>query len=163
MQSNKEMTSLLHYITPLQSFIIALSVFILDQLTKYLIKTYVSSFEVIRVLPFFNIVYVENVGSAFGMFKSLGNFFFVAVAAMAIIFVSILIIKDKDNRLGFSLILGGAAGNLADRIIYGYVIDFLDVYVGRFHWPAFNVADSALTIGIFLLLIKTFFHGKTSR
>ncbi|MDA8214107.1 MAG: signal peptidase II, partial [Nitrospiraceae bacterium] len=65
-----------------------------------------------------------------------------------------------DNRLSFSLILGGAAGNLTDRIIRGYVIDFLDVYAGRFHWPAFNVADSALTIGIFLLAFKLFFEYK---
>lgn len=144
-------------------FLIAFIIFVIDQITKYLIKSFVSPFEVIKVLPFFNIVYVENVGAAFGMFKSLGIFFFIAVAALAIIFISILIIKDKDNRLGFSLLLGGAAGNLTDRLIYGYVIDFLDVHVGRYHWPAFNVADSALTIGIFLLLIKTFFHGKTSR
>jgi signal peptidase II len=66
-----------------------------------------------------------------------------------------MIVKDSDNRLGFSLILGGAAGNLTDRIIYGYVIDFLEVYAGNFYWPAFNVADSALTIGIVLLMIKT--------
>lgn len=156
MQSNKR---ILHYsVTPLQSFVIALIILVLDQTTKYLIKSYISSFEVIRVLPFFNIVYVENTGSAFGMFKSIGNVFFVAVAAMAIVFVSILIIRDKDNRLSFSLILGGAAGNLTDRLIYGYVIDFLDVYVGRYHWPAFNVADSALTIGILLLMIKTVFR-----
>jgi signal peptidase II len=111
-------------------------------------------------LPFFNIVYVENIGSAFGMFKSLGNVFFIIVAALAMVFVSILIIKDKDNRLSFSLILGGAAGNLTDRIIRGYVIDFLDMYVGRYHWPAFNVADSALTIGIFLIALGLFFEYK---
>lgn len=157
----KKISSLLHYsITPLQSFLIALSVFILDQLTKYLIKSYVNPFEVISVLPFFNIVYVENIGSAFGMLKSLGNVFFITVAALAMVFVSILIMKDKDNRLGFSLILGGAAGNLTDRIIHGYVIDFLDVYAGRYHWPAFNVADSALTIGILLMMIKMFFASK---
>lgn len=157
------MNPILKYsITPLQSFVIALIVFVLDQFTKYLIKSYVSPYEIIRVLPFFNIVYVENIGSAFGMFKSLGNIFFIAVAALTMVFVTVLIIKDKDNRLSFSLILGGATGNLTDRIIRGYVIDFLDVYAGRYHWPAFNVADSALTIGIFLLLIKTFLYGKTS-
>lgn len=153
--------SLLHYsITPKYAFLVALVIFILDQFTKYLIKSYVSPYEIIRVLPFFNIVYVENIGSAFGMFKSLGNIFFITVAALAMVFVAVLIIKDRDNRLSFSLILGGTAGNLTDRIIRGYVIDFLDVYAGRFHWPAFNVADSALTIGIFLLAFKLFFEHK---
>jgi signal peptidase II len=145
-------------VSPIPFFLISLVILIFDQLTKYLIKTFVSPFEVIRVLPFFNIVYVENIGAAFGMFKSLGNIFFITVTALAMIFVTILIIKDKDNRLSFSLILGGAAGNLIDRIIRGYVIDFLDVYAGKFHWPAFNVADSALTIGIVLLIIRTFFE-----
>ncbi len=141
-------------------FLIALSVFVLDQLAKYLIRTYIGPFDVIRVLPFFNIVYVENIGSAFGMFKGLGNTFFIIIALLAMALISALIIRDKDNRLIFSLILGGAAGNLMDRIIHGYVIDFLDVYAGKFHWPAFNVADSALTIGIALLICKTFFNFR---
>lgn len=141
-------------------FLVSFSIFTLDQFTKYLIKSNVSPYEIIRVLPFFNIVYVENTGSAFGMFKSLGNIFFIIVAVLAMVFVTVLIIKDRDNRLSFSLILGGAAGNLIDRIIRGYVIDFLDLYAGRFHWPAFNVADSALTIGIFLLALRLFFGHK---
>lgn len=162
MQS-KQINPILQYsITPLQSFVIALIIFIFDQFTKYLIKSHVSPYEVIRVLPFFNIVYVENIGSAFGMFKSLGNAFFMVIAALAMVFVTVLIIKDRDNRLSFSLILGGAAGNLTDRIIRGYVIDFLDVYAGRFHWPSFNVADSALTIGIFMFALKLFFEYKES-
>jgi signal peptidase II len=156
----KKITSLLHYpITPTYSFLIAFIIFVLDQITKYLVKSHVSPFDVIRVLPFFNIVYVENTGSAFGMFKSLGNIFFIIIAALAIVFVTVLIIKDKDNRVVFSLILGGAAGNLADRIIHGYVIDFLDVYLGKYHWPAFNVADSALTIGILLIIMRGFFKS----
>lgn len=141
-------------------FLISLLVFILDQITKYVIKANISPFQIIEVLPFFNIVYVENIGSAFGMFKSLGNFFFVVIAALAMIFVTVLIIKDRANRLAFSLILGGAAGNLTDRVIHGYVIDFLDVYVGRYHWPAFNVADSALTIGIIFFMTKMVFYKK---
>jgi signal peptidase II len=154
------MTKLHYPITPRYAFLIALVIFILDQFTKYLIKSNVSPYEIIRVLPFFNIVYVENVGSAFGMFKSLGNAFFIAIAVLAMVFVTVLIIRDKDNRLSFSLILGGAAGNLTDRIIRGYVIDFLDIYAGRYHWPAFNVADSALTIGIFLLALRLFLGDK---
>lgn len=135
-------------------FLVALIVLILDQMTKYLVRGRLSLFEVINVLPFFNIVYVENVGSAFGMFRGLGNTFFIFFAAAAILVVVVMIIKDRENRLGFSLILGGASGNLIDRLLHGHVIDFLDVYAGRYHWPSFNVADSALTIGIVLLFFK---------
>lgn len=139
-------------------FMISLAVFIFDQVTKYLITSHLSLFQVIPVLPFFNIVYVDNTGSAFGMFKGLGNPFFIVIAGAAIIAVAVMMIKDRDNRLGLSLILGGAAGNLTDRVIHRYVIDFLDFYAGEHHWPAFNVADSALTVGIALILIKTVFH-----
>ena len=142
-------------------FLISLLIFVLDQLTKYFIKTHVGPFDVVRVTSFFNIVYVLNTGSAFGMFKSLGNLFFIVIALSAMALLIFLIIKDSNNRFPFALILGGAAGNLADRILLGHVIDFLDFYAGSHHWPAFNVADSALTIGISLLLIKTVFEKKT--
>lgn len=141
-------------------FFLALAVFLLDQATKFLILKHLTLYEVIRLLPFFNIVYYRNIGSAFGLFKSLGNPFFIAVSIAAMIGLSVLIIKDSESRLGFSLILAGAAGNLADRITHGYVIDFLEVYVGNFYWPAFNVADSALTIGIGFLIIRTVFGRK---
>jgi len=139
-------------------FVLSLAVFIIDQVTKYLITSHLSLFQVIPVLPFFNIVYVDNTGSAFGMFKGLGNPFFIGIAGAAIIAVAVMIIKERENRLGLSLILGGAAGNLTDRLIHRYVIDFLDFYAGKHHWPAFNVADSALTVGIALILLKTVFH-----
>lgn len=139
-------------------FVISVAVFVFDQVTKYLIRSHLSLFQAIPVLPFFSIVYIDNTGSAFGMFKGLGNAFFIGIAATAIIVVAALMIKDRNNRLGLSLILGGTAGNLTDRVIHGYVIDFLDFYAGKHHWPAFNVADSALTVGITLLLIKTVFH-----
>ncbi len=74
--------------------------------------------------------------------------------------VTVLIIRDSVNRLPFALILGGAMGNLADRIFIGHVTDFLDFYAGSHHWPAFNVADSALTIGISLLFIKMILEKK---
>ena len=142
-------------------FLVSLLIFALDQLTKYFIKTHVGPFDVVRVTSFFNIVYVLNTGSAFGMFKSLGNLFFIIIALSAMALLIFLIIRYSHNRFPFALILGGAAGNLCDRIISGHVTDFLDFYAGSHHWPAFNVADSALTIGISLLLIKTVFEKKT--
>jgi len=136
-------------------FGVALFVFLLDQATKYIITNNLKLYQVIKALPSFNIVYYRNIGSAFGMFKSLGNPFFILVSTAAMMAVCVMIVKDGDNRIGLSLILGGAAGNLADRLVHGYVIDFLEVYAGNFYWPAFNVADSALTIGILLLMFKT--------
>ncbi|MBI5639528.1 MAG: signal peptidase II [Nitrospirae bacterium] len=132
-------------------FLLSAGVFIVDQITKLFIKEHLTLFEAIPVLPFFSIVYVENIGSAFGLFKSLGNIFFISVSVVAIVVLTVLVLKEQENRLSFSLILGGAAGNLTDRLAHGYVIDFLDIYIGRYHWPAFNVADSALTIGIILV------------
>ena len=136
-------------------FGVALLVFVLDQATKYIITNNLKLYQVIKALPSFNIVYYRNIGSAFGMFKSLGNPFFILVSTAAMVAVCIMIVKDGDKRIGRSLILGGAAGNLADRLLHGYVIDFLEVYAGNFYWPAFNVADSALTVGILLLMFKT--------
>ncbi len=137
------------------SFLISVIVFILDQATKYYIKAHIGFFDVIRVTPFFNIVYAENTGSAFGMFKSLGIYFFIFVSIAAVVFLTVLIVRDGGNRIAYSLLLGGAAGNLLDRAVFGYVVDFLDFYIGSYHWPAFNVADSALTVGIAFLFVKT--------
>ncbi len=143
--------------SPLLFFAVALIVLALDQVTKYYIKAYIGPFDVISVTSFFNIVYAENTGSAFGMFKSLGSLFFIVVSSSAVIALSVMIVKDAGNRIAYSLLLGGAAGNLLDRFLRGYVIDFLDVFAGTHHWPAFNVADSALSMGIILLLYKAVF------
>ena len=148
---------------PATFFLISLCILALDQLTKYFIKTHIGLFDVLRVTSFFNIVYVLNTGSAFGLFKGLGNSFFIIIALLALTLITVLIIKDGRNRFAFALILGGAAGNLTDRIIFGHVIDFLDFYAGGHHWPAFNIADSALTFGISLLLIKTVFEKNGVR
>jgi signal peptidase II len=144
-------------------FLLSLVILAVDQATKYLVASRFSLFEAVNILPFFSVVYVRNTGSAFGMFKSLGNVFFIAAAAIAIAVVAVLIVRNREGRFGLSLILGGAAGNMADRLIRGYVVDFLDFYAGGRHWPAFNVADSALTVGIGLLLLQSFLHGGSGR
>jgi|WetSurMetagenome_2_1015567.scaffolds.fasta_scaffold00020_65 signal peptidase II len=143
----------------LSSSLIVGAVFLLDQVTKYYIKAQLGYFDIITVTPFFNIVYAENTGSAFGMFKSFGAYFFIGVSLAAVIFLAVLIVKDRGNSAAYSLLLGGAAGNLIDRFIRGYVIDFLDFHLAGHHWPAFNIADSALTVGITILLIKTVRDG----
>lgn len=144
-------------------FALSLAVFILDQYTKHLVRRALPPFETIHVMSVLNLVHVENVGSAFGLFKSLGNFFFVAVASFASLAVAFLIVKDSDNRTAFSLILGGAVGNLADRMKYGHVVDFLDLHLGNHHWPAFNIADAALTAGILLVFVQLVIQMFRSR
>lgn len=129
-----------------------------DQTTKYLANNFISQSRSIEILPFLNLVNVRNTGTAFGMFRSLGNNTFIIISIIAIAFIFFLLIKGKENPLGLSLVLGGAIGNLIDRLFYGSVIDFIDVFVGRFHWPAFNVADSSLTIGIIIIFLTSLFR-----
>ena len=135
-----------------------ISVVALDQLTKYLISTSISPFDSIKIFPFLHLVYIQNTGAAFGIFKHLGSGFFILLSIIAILIVISLLGKGTYSRLGLSLVLGGAMGNLIDRLRFGTVVDFIDFSVGDFHWPAFNVADSALTVGMsvifFLVLIR---------
>jgi signal peptidase II len=137
------------------ALLIALSVVVLDQTTKYLIVSSMTLYDSIEILPFLNIVNVRNTGAAFGMFRGLGSSFFIIISLMAVVLLSYMLIKDLYNHAGLSLILGGAVGNLIDRIYYGNVVDFIDIYVGTYHWPAFNVADSALTVGIVIIIFSS--------
>lgn len=140
-------------------------VIIADQITKHLVRVYIKSYEVVNILPFLQIVHIRNEGAAFGLFKGFGNITFIIISIIAIIVVIYLLFRDKRDRINLSLILGGATGNLIDRIIYGNVTDFIDLYAGRFHWPAFNIADSALTIGISLMFfnhLKQIMREKTA-
>ncbi len=134
-------------------FLIIFIVFI-DQITKYLIRKNLSPHEVIKILPGLNIVHVSNTGAAFGILRGAGNLFFIGISIIAIAVILYLLIKEKRHFLPYSLILGGAMGNLIDRITIGHVTDFIDLYAGKLHWPAFNVADSCLTIGIIMLFIE---------
>ncbi|HKZ56572.1 MAG: signal peptidase II [Nitrospirota bacterium] len=140
-------------------FLISLIIIVLDQITKHLVLKYMNPFESIEIFPFLHIVSVRNTGGAFGMFKSVGSTLFIAVSVMAIIFVIWLLIRTKEGYFGLSLILGGAIGNITDRLRYGWVVDFIDFSIGKFHWPAFNVADSALTIGVIVVLLSSQLHG----
>lgn len=134
--------------------LIVLSVISLDQITKYLVISYLNPFDAIEVFPFLHLVSVRNTGAAFGMFKGLGNISFITISILAIIFVIWFLIRDMYSYFGLSLVLGGAAGNLIDRLLYGQVVDFIDFFIGRFHWPAFNIADSSLTVGIIIIFLQ---------
>lgn len=142
---------------------IAVAIVIFDQLTKFAATDYLTGQGEIQLLPFLNLVLVHNTGAAFGFLSNAGgwqNIFFIVVAVAASVFILWMAwrLDSKDRLLAVALmlVLGGALGNLADRLIYGYVIDFIDVYYGAWHWPAFNVADSAITVGAALLILDAF-------
>lgn len=134
--------------------VLTIIVIVLDQITKYLAFKFISPFETVKVLPFFNLVNLTNTGSAFGMFRNLGNEIFIVISLIAIAVIVFMLWKEKEDSLGLSLVLSGAVGNLIDRSLYGYVRDFIDIHGGSLHWPAFNIADSAITIGIAIIFIK---------
>lgn len=134
-----------------------------DQLTKALVTRNLSLHDTVEVIPgFFNIVYWRNPGGAFGIFKYGGTawtLFFVGMSLAAVVIIGVLMrhARDTFTRVALSLIAGGAVGNLIDRLRFGGVVDFLDFHAGRYHWPAFNVADSAITVGVFLSLYLMYF------
>ena len=141
---------------------IILTTITLDQLSKAWVVDAFRLYESQEVIPgFFNLVYVTNSGAAFSLLANVDSpwrhYFFLGVGALAIIGLTVAYWKlRKVNRyycLALALITGGAIGNLIDRVRYGSVIDFLDVYIGKYHWPAFNVADSAICIGAGLCLV----------
>ncbi|MGC9971441.1 MAG: signal peptidase II [Bryobacteraceae bacterium] len=140
-------------------------VFLLDRLTKYVIQQQVLAGDSYTVIPgFFSIVHNENPGAAFSLFSGAQSewrsFFLVGLTAGAGILIGVLLWhpggrvgESRRMRLGLALILGGALGNVFDRIASRTVTDFLDFYLGALHWPAFNLADSAITVGAALLII----------
>ena len=153
----------------------AASVFVLDRITKVIIEQRVSVWDSIPVIPgFFDIVHTKNRGAAFGMFSDatgpLRPFLLIGVSAGVLIFIAMLLFKPQRHGLagtplsliGLSLILGGALGNLYDRIVHSMVTDFLEFYYGQYRFAAFNVADSAITVGAALLLIDLWRSGKKS-
>lgn len=136
---------------------------VVDQVTKHMVVDSMELYESIKVLSFFNITYVHNLGAAFSFLADQGGWqrwFFTAIAAIASIVFIVWLAKTPKNQkllsIAFALLLSGALGNLIDRVLFGYVIDFLDFYIGDNHWPAFNVADSMIFIGAGLMIFDSF-------
>ncbi|MDF2866875.1 MAG: lipoprotein signal peptidase [Gammaproteobacteria bacterium] len=132
----------------------------LDQWTKSLAIQQLELYQSTPILAFFNLTLMHNTGAAFSLLVEAGGWqrwLFTGIAVLASVIILIWLYKLPRYRLwalsGLSLILGGALANLWDRITLGYVVDFLDFYWGNYHWPAFNVADSAIVIGVSLLII----------
>jgi signal peptidase II len=153
-------------------FLIALVVLALDRLTKWTIARRLSLHDGIQVIPgFFRIIHAENPGAAFGIFADSPSQWKVALlilfSVIALLIVSALLWKSSHTLtttgVGLALILGGAVGNLWDRLVSGHVVDFLLFYVGRYQWPAFNVADSAIVVGAGLLVFEILFTKSPSQ
>jgi signal peptidase II len=143
---------------------------ILDQATKLAVNSTMQLYQSIQVLPYFNLTYVHNTGAAFSFLSQAGGWqrwFFAGLAIAISIVITFWLARLQKHEVllaaALSLILGGAVGNLIDRLAYGYVIDFLDVYYRDWHWPAFNIADSAITVGVALMLAESFGLGKPKK
>jgi signal peptidase II len=147
-------------------FALAAAVILLDQLTKWAVLENFVYGERREITGFFNLVLVYNKGAAFSMFASADGWqtpLLILFAIVAAGIVSYLIVRNREKRvlcLGLALILGGALGNLIDRLRFGHVVDFLDFHAMGWHWPAFNVADSGITVGALLLILDGFVHHE---
>lgn len=145
-------------------------VLLLDQLSKQVVIANMQLFDSIELLPVFNLTYVRNYGAAFSFLSDAGGWqrwFFTLIAVVISIVLAVWLAKNKPEQtklnLALSLVLGGAIGNLIDRSVYGYVIDFLHVYYQNWHYPAFNIADSAICIGAALLIWDSFSSDEAKK
>ena len=143
---------------------------LLDQLSKLLIDDNMQLYQSINIMPYVNLTYVHNTGAAFSFLSEAGGWQRWFFAALAIVIGSVIAVwlsrlkaHETLMAVSLSLVLGGAIGNLIDRLAYGYVIDFIDIYVQSWHWPAFNVADSAITLGVVLMLLESFGVGSAEK
>lgn len=142
---------------------LALIVIVFDQLTKQIASSVLEMYQPVAVMPMFNWTLMHNTGAAFSFLSDAGGWqrwFFTAVAIVVstvlVAWTSKLKSDEKWQAVAFALIMGGAIGNVIDRVAHGYVIDFIEVYYKQWHWPAFNVADSAIFVGVAILLIESF-------
>ena len=141
---------------------IAIIVTLLDQLTKITMVRLLAYGQSDPVTSFFNLVMVYNKGAAFSFLADQPGwqrYFFTGISVLASLFILWMLKRHPGQRLfcwALALILGGALGNLIDRVAYGHVIDFLDFHLAGWHWPAFNIADSAITVGALLFVLDEF-------
>jgi signal peptidase II len=137
--------------------VLAAGLFLFDLITKTLVRKNLPFGAEIKILPFFSVVHVTNTGIAFGMLQD-NNFALLVVGLMVVAAMVFMAWKtvgtDRPSAYMIALVVGGALGNLTDRFVFGHVTDFLDFYWEAHHWPAFNVADSAICVGATLLILR---------
>ncbi|MGJ0636753.1 signal peptidase II [Xenorhabdus bovienii] len=138
-------------------------VLILDLGSKQLVLQHFTLYESTPLIPYFNLTYAQNLGAAFSFLADKGGWQRWFFALVAIIISAVLLVmmyrssaKQKLSNAAYALVIGGALGNLFDRLVHGFVVDFIDFYVGEWHWPTFNIADSAICIGAAFIIIESF-------
>jgi signal peptidase II len=146
---------------------LSIVIMIIDQVTKFYISQQFELYESIQVIPGINFTYVHNTGAAFSFLSDAGGWqrwLFISLSSGISILLIFWLKKQPSTgiwlAIALALILGGAVGNLIDRIFLSYVIDFVDVYYDKWHWPVFNVADSAISIGVVMLIIDSFWFDQ---
>ncbi|MEN8199803.1 MAG: signal peptidase II [Thermodesulfobacteriota bacterium] len=154
------------------SFFLLILVIALDQLTKIWVLRSFDLYESLVVIPgFFDLTYLTNKGAAFGFLAGVDaawrHYFFLGLASVALVLLAVAWLRMRKDHLlygpALALIAGGAIGNVIDRVRLGAVVDFLDFYVAGHHWPAFNVADSAITVGVALFLLANILEEKQKK
>ena len=156
-------------ISPLMWLGVATLIVLLDQYTKALIVAQFQLGEGVAVTSFFNIVRVHNLGAAFSFLAAAGGWqrwFFTGLGLAAGLLMAWLLFRHPRQTLfglALALVLGGALGNVIDRLVYGYVVDFIDFYWGSAHFPAFNVADSAISVGAACLILDEFLRSRSEQ
>ena len=145
-------------------------VFLADQLSKQWVLANFDLFESVQLLPFFNFTYVRNYGAAFSFLSEAGGWQRWLFTLVAVGFSTLLTVWLRQQaaslwklNLAYTLVIGGALGNLIDRLMHGFVVDFIDFYWGKSHYPAFNIADSAIFIGAVLIIWDSFFNSKSEQ
>ena len=151
-------------------YLLACLIVAIDQLTKYWISSVFSYGETLELLPVLNLTLVHNMGAAFSFLSDAGGWqrWFFAIVSLVVSLILVVWLYRLPARqtllaTALALVLGGAVGNLWDRVVLGYVVDFIDFYYHKHHWPAFNVADAAITLGAVLLILESFLAPKPSK
>ncbi len=147
---------------------VAVIAVVLDQITKWLIVENIPYQGTVNIFSWFSLVYVHNTGAAFSFLAGAGGwqtYLFLAIAVVAVVIIGVCLYRSKRSQIlygvSLSFIAGGAVGNVIDRVCYDHVIDFILVYVkGLFTYPAFNIADSFICVGVFLLIVEAIFFDK---
>lgn len=149
---------------------LSLAVVVLDQLTKYWAVSALPLYTPVAVMPSLNLTLTRNTGAAFSLLNDAGGWQRWLFIGLALLVSTAIVVWLRRLRPGqgwwacaLALVAGGAVGNVIDRLAHGYVIDFIDVYYRHWHWPAFNLADSAITVGAAMLVIEGLFGGRRSR
>jgi signal peptidase II len=149
----------LHDLKNLRTILIFVFLILLDLYSKYLVFNNIDLYQFIKITPFFDITHIHNFGVSFGLFSgTISPLYLIIIGLLVVSFIIFLLVnaQDKLEQWGLFIIICGALANIIDRFINGYVIDFIYLHINQYYWPAFNVADAAISFGVFLLFLDIY-------